>query len=446
MKFWFCETCGKRLTDMEMEAGQARNKKLAGVYCLQCAAGIMTVETMPLSEAQARKILNKHDESASPLSKGELPQRSSASIAQTSRQLKANGVQKKSALGAKEIKSRTGITMVAIVCLLSGSLMLTGLLIAFPARTQKPEKRETISPRLDAPSAHANSKPAEHAEMEPDKPVAYAVAHNTATQEVSALHVTPLPVQEPAVAKPTAHLEENEVMHEPQSPTAKEVAQQPAVTVQAPQVPVVQNAPTRPPLPGGRKVIETHFVDRLPVDWKIEGDALNRIADGNWLVNVKGSRIVSASLTTTKSFPLDRRYRLTLHCGSKGSIAEEEIQVGVFNADSKIISGNYRSEGISARIGDKLRFERRNVGKPWDQIPLFKAIDLPKADEHKIEFEISSTGVSLTVDGINQFSGPHQGLAEVKEVKFLLLGQNNRNFKGNEIWFRDVCLEELTNR
>jgi hypothetical protein len=26
MQFWFCETCGKRLTDKDLEEGAARNK------------------------------------------------------------------------------------------------------------------------------------------------------------------------------------------------------------------------------------------------------------------------------------------------------------------------------------------------------------------------------------------------------------------------------------
>jgi len=44
MKFWFCETCGKRLTEKDLEEGAARNKKLKGVFCQQCSVGVMTME------------------------------------------------------------------------------------------------------------------------------------------------------------------------------------------------------------------------------------------------------------------------------------------------------------------------------------------------------------------------------------------------------------------
>ncbi len=52
MNFWFCETCGKRLTDQDLEAGKARDKKLKGVYCADCATGISTQEMAIVTDAQ----------------------------------------------------------------------------------------------------------------------------------------------------------------------------------------------------------------------------------------------------------------------------------------------------------------------------------------------------------------------------------------------------------
>lgn len=57
MEFYFCETCAKRVTGKDLEAGLARNKKLNGVFCTQCAAGVLTMETLPVSEAEAHKVL-----------------------------------------------------------------------------------------------------------------------------------------------------------------------------------------------------------------------------------------------------------------------------------------------------------------------------------------------------------------------------------------------------
>lgn len=57
MKFYFCERCGKRLTEVDLEQGRGRDKKLTGVYCTDCATGVMTVESLPLDMQQAREIL-----------------------------------------------------------------------------------------------------------------------------------------------------------------------------------------------------------------------------------------------------------------------------------------------------------------------------------------------------------------------------------------------------
>src|SRR5438105_2207153 len=43
-KFYFCETCGKRITDKQILDGLGRDKKLKGVYCKDCAVGVMTME------------------------------------------------------------------------------------------------------------------------------------------------------------------------------------------------------------------------------------------------------------------------------------------------------------------------------------------------------------------------------------------------------------------
>lgn len=59
MRFYFCETCGKRVTDTDVESGIARDKKLKGVYCSDCATGVVTMETLPLTDQDARRILKK---------------------------------------------------------------------------------------------------------------------------------------------------------------------------------------------------------------------------------------------------------------------------------------------------------------------------------------------------------------------------------------------------
>ncbi len=59
MKFYFCEKCGKRVTDEDISGGDAKNKKLRGVYCESCSVGVMTLETVPLNDEEAKKILKE---------------------------------------------------------------------------------------------------------------------------------------------------------------------------------------------------------------------------------------------------------------------------------------------------------------------------------------------------------------------------------------------------
>lgn len=61
MKFYFCQVCGTRITEHDIEANKARDKKLKGVYCDQCAVGVSTMESLPMSEGEAREVLGKTD-------------------------------------------------------------------------------------------------------------------------------------------------------------------------------------------------------------------------------------------------------------------------------------------------------------------------------------------------------------------------------------------------
>ena len=66
MKFYFCEKCGKRITDLQIAIGDGKDKKLNGVFCTLCAEGVLTLEMMPINERQALEILGKQDFSPSP--------------------------------------------------------------------------------------------------------------------------------------------------------------------------------------------------------------------------------------------------------------------------------------------------------------------------------------------------------------------------------------------
>lgn len=64
--FYFCEGCGKRITEQEIDEGKARNKKLKGVFCTTCAVGVTTMDDLPLSNREAKNLLGKPEATATP--------------------------------------------------------------------------------------------------------------------------------------------------------------------------------------------------------------------------------------------------------------------------------------------------------------------------------------------------------------------------------------------
>lgn len=50
MKLYFCETCGKRLTDTDLSKGAAFDKEVKGIYCAACAVGVHTMQFTAITE------------------------------------------------------------------------------------------------------------------------------------------------------------------------------------------------------------------------------------------------------------------------------------------------------------------------------------------------------------------------------------------------------------
>ncbi|MCK6474637.1 MAG: PA14 domain-containing protein [Planctomycetes bacterium] len=44
MKFFFCESCGKRVSESDLAEGRGRDKQAKGVYCRECAKGVLTLD------------------------------------------------------------------------------------------------------------------------------------------------------------------------------------------------------------------------------------------------------------------------------------------------------------------------------------------------------------------------------------------------------------------
>ncbi len=57
MNFYFCENCGRRLTEHDIRKGSAKDKKLRGVFCIPCSEGVVTMERLPMTESEAAHLL-----------------------------------------------------------------------------------------------------------------------------------------------------------------------------------------------------------------------------------------------------------------------------------------------------------------------------------------------------------------------------------------------------
>ncbi len=57
MKFYFCEGCGRRVTETDISSGAGKDKKLKGIYCKACAIGVSTMDSLPLTDEDAKKLL-----------------------------------------------------------------------------------------------------------------------------------------------------------------------------------------------------------------------------------------------------------------------------------------------------------------------------------------------------------------------------------------------------
>jgi hypothetical protein len=55
MSFYFCESCGKRVTAADLARGQGRDKQLKGVHCAACADGTQTVAFDAISQEEVWK-------------------------------------------------------------------------------------------------------------------------------------------------------------------------------------------------------------------------------------------------------------------------------------------------------------------------------------------------------------------------------------------------------
>ncbi|GMV79637.1 MAG: hypothetical protein AMXMBFR7_08210 [Planctomycetota bacterium] len=232
MEFYFCEKCGKRVTAVDVAQGQAKNKKLRGVFCTECAEGVLTLETMALTDDAARAILDKNP----------TPSKPSAAVGVASS--KAIRPAKARAAPAKPERSKAGVFAAAGAGLLAVVLLLA---FAFGRSSEpKPDHAKAPTPAL---SVLDRSPPPAVPEPPAQKSIPVVTEREPARIAAPAVEpAVPAPVEPPVQAsvetpvQPAAQPKET-VEVKTEEPSAPVPTPAPAVVSEGPPLPVRTEAP-----------------------------------------------------------------------------------------------------------------------------------------------------------------------------------------------------------
>ncbi len=189
-KFYFCETCGKRITDAQILEGLGRDKKLKGVFCATCAVGVQTMEFEAISEAEVRKPIrkssgqvlpSKHDE---PLDHGSPIKKSRAGIT-PARRLESHVPQVSAhPRPARQKGNRPLIAALAVMLILA----IPSALLLISHRTDAKDIRTAIAPTSQ--NTHTAVGPIKEAVVPPPTPT---VESKIPTTPVSSTDPNPNP-------------------------------------------------------------------------------------------------------------------------------------------------------------------------------------------------------------------------------------------------------------
>lgn len=502
MRLFFCEKCGKRLDDRDLDSGAARDKKLKGVYCAECSVGVNTMVMQPISDADLRR-----PEPAKPPSDANLrratphaPQASHAPVAR--RRPAPHGApgrpereeKKGPPAGMTMIFVGVGVLGFALLFLFrstSSSSSSPGKsaaasaderkseptargaaktesaalpkppsppppvpISAKPPAVQKtadetpatsPPKTETGNPALERERAAQAAFDKVLAETDPKKDKAQAVERMQAFVDAY-----PESVVAARGRSLLAEWSKPEAPPPPEPPPAAKtevaVAEPPAKTEEVPATPAP--VASRPSTSSGtwETLHESQFTGpNLDPYWRSEGNADTKFAEGAWRVDTS-KQVHGTFLANVNPLPLDRTYRLTVVAGYRGDAPKQQLMVACFRPGL----ARFTDHGMQNKVpmvaaslsANTLSLLRMHQLKPWSRENLMKDEPL-KEGEHTIVFEIGPATTSLTVDGKARFSGPH-GLQNLDEVKFQLLGIADTFPKGEEVWFRSVKLESAS--
>jgi hypothetical protein len=180
MKFYFCEICGKRITELDIQKGAGRDKKLKGVYCENCAVGVTTMNELPVVVEPAQAVAAKTPAVATRARKGDED-------------------------SPRPSPKRLPLRMI----LMSGSGIVVLAVIALFIAGKDTNQRSTPAPSASVPPPPTQPRVASLAPREPEapppapaKPAPAAIpAENFTVPTLPPEPIAPSPAEKPAEAK-----------------------------------------------------------------------------------------------------------------------------------------------------------------------------------------------------------------------------------------------------
>lgn len=205
MKFYFCEKCGKRVTDADLADGRARDKQVKGVHCQDCASSVLTMEFKPLTVGEADAILAREQDAqrATAPSRGSGAVQRPAGTQDHKRGTSAIRIPPAKARPAGPAQS-SGSPLWLFTLAIAASLLCVGLALVLGSKPGAPARHAEARPAAASPAPAPPQRPAEPPAPGPraPEPAPEAERPPAAPQPETPPVPAPAPVAAPAPATP----------------------------------------------------------------------------------------------------------------------------------------------------------------------------------------------------------------------------------------------------
>jgi hypothetical protein len=154
VNFYFCETCGKRLTEVEIARGEGRDKKLNGIYCKQCAVGVMTLEMDPVDEQEPATAPVKRERPRSAAGMPGVGRKGRPTTGGEVRPARTSSTTAPAVVDPSAKRMQITIVVAGMVCVLAAVFFLSTKSSVPPSTTEKPVAK--VTPKAPPPEVHSS--------------------------------------------------------------------------------------------------------------------------------------------------------------------------------------------------------------------------------------------------------------------------------------------------